>query len=88
MRTGSERQRSALDLAEEGAGERLGMGKRDHVAGALDQGVLCVRNMAPNDAADGVVDGGRIRSLDEVDRRSQRGERVDGEEAIVEQNVP
>ena len=64
------------------------MGEGDHVACALDQGELRVRHVAPDDVADGVVDGGRLRSLDEVDRRGQRGERAEREEAIVEQNVP
>jgi hypothetical protein len=63
------------------------VGERHHVAGALDQGVLRVRHVPADDVADRVVDGGRLRSLDDVDRRGHPGERVKGERA-VEENVP
>jgi DMSO/TMAO reductase YedYZ molybdopterin-dependent catalytic subunit len=52
--------RSAVDLAEEGAGERFGVGERHHVAGALDQRVLCVGHVLPDHVADRVVNGGRL----------------------------
>jgi hypothetical protein len=80
--------REALDLGKESAGERLGVGERQHVAGALDQRVLRVRHVPPDDVADRVVDGGRLRSLDDVDRRGHPGERVRCEQAAVEENVP
>jgi len=63
------------------------MGERHHVASALDQRVLRVRHVPPDDVADGVVDDRRLRSLDDVDRRGHRGERVSCD-PVVEQNVP
>ena len=64
------------------------MGERQHVAGTLDQRVLRMRHVVPDNVADRVVDGGRLRPLDDVDRRGQPGERVDCEQAVVEQDVP
>jgi hypothetical protein len=49
--------------------------------------MLRVRHVPPDDVADRVVDGGRLRSLDDVDRRGHPGERVKCEQA-VEENVP
>jgi hypothetical protein len=63
------------------------MGERHHVAGALDQRVLRVQHVPPDDVADRVVDGGRVRSLDDVDRRGHARERVKCEQ-VVEENVP
>jgi hypothetical protein len=82
-----DRQRSALDPGNESAGERLGVSERDHVAGARDQRVLGVGHVPPDDVADRVVDGGCLRSLDDVDRRDHADERVKGEQ-VVEENVP
>jgi len=68
-------------------GERLGVGERHHVAGALDQRMLRLRHVPPEDVADRVVNGGRLRSLDDVDRRGHPGEHVKCEQ-VVEENVP
>ena len=59
---------AVLDSVKEGAGERLGVGERHHVAGAVDQRVLRVRYVSPDELADSVVDDGGVRSLDDVDR--------------------
>jgi hypothetical protein len=72
---------------QEGVGERLGVGERHHVAGALDQRMLRLRHVPPEDVADRVVNGGRLRSLDDVDRRGHPGEHVKCEQ-VVEENVP
>jgi hypothetical protein len=53
----------------------------------FDPRMLRVRHVPPDDVADRVVDGGRLRSLDDVDRRGHPGERVKCEQA-VEENVP
>ncbi len=78
---------SALDPGHEDAGQWLGVRERHHVAGTLDQRVLGERHAPPDDIADRVVDGGRLRSFDDVDRRGHGGERVNCERAL-EQNVP
>jgi hypothetical protein len=52
--------RSAVDPAEKGAGDRFGVGERHHVAGALNQRVLCVAHVLPHDVAERVVNGGRL----------------------------
>ena len=40
-----------LDPGQEGAGERLGVGERHHLAGALDQRMLRVRHVPPEGVA-------------------------------------
>ena len=82
-----DQKRSGLDPGEEGVGERLGVGERNHVAGARDQRVLRVRHVPPDDVADRVVDVGGLRSLDDVDRRGHPGQRVRCEQ-VIEENVP
>ena len=79
---------AVLDSVKKGAGERLGVGERHHVAGAVDQRVLRVRHVSPDDLAERVVDDGGVRSLDDVDRCGHRGQRVNCEQAVVEENVP
>lgn len=44
-----------------------------------------MRHMLPDDAADRAVDGRRAGSLDDMDRRGHPGERVECEQAIVEE---
>jgi hypothetical protein len=61
------------------------VGERQHAAGALDQRVLRLRYVPPDDGADRAVDAGRVGSLDDVDRRGHPGERVNCEHAVVEE---
>ena len=68
--------------------ERLGVGERDHVAGALDQRVMRVGHVATDDLADRVIDRRRPRSLDDVHGWVQAGQRLDVEPLVVEENVP
>ena len=79
--------RQALDLVKESAFERIRVGQRHHVAGALDQRVVHVRHVPPDDVADRVVDRGGLRSLYDMHRRGQPGERVECERS-VEEHVP
>lgn len=48
----------SAEFRQRGRGERFGVGERDHVTGALDQGVLDVRHPPPDDVADRAIDRG------------------------------
>ena len=77
-------QRSALEPRKERTRQRLRMGERHHVAGALDQRVPRMRQAAPEYIADRAVDRRRARSLDDVNRHGRAGKRVRPEQLVVE----
>jgi hypothetical protein len=78
-----------LDLGNEGPRERLGVGQRHHVAGTLDQRVMCLRHVPPDDLADRAVDG-RCPIRDPSTTWTGAvtpGKRLGGEQAAVEEHL-